>query len=255
MNAVDLKGTFNLGLTSFLPSQLLQAAHFAVDPDDFCERILKRTFSHMGFEICLLAKVAEQNLISCCGYCDSADSVELDQVIGGGKEGRNNSIELNLDQELLSKVVSGETSWRIQIPNLKPSSIVVDLKRQSHQIFLLVPFPVFCGEVGFVLLGSNRDKLNGEVSPAELNFLQWIVATFMVKNNFETNLRSSNMEFFELFNNRQRKIHKHLLAGLTNAQIARALHVSVSTVKAEVLVIYSQLGIHKRSELRDRREI
>ena len=232
--------------------QLLQAAHFALNFNDFCGRILMRTFSHFGFDTCLLAKVEEHNSAHCVGYYYLADRIEHDRRSNGEKD--NNLLELNLDNELLLKIASGEPHWQSQPASLISPKVATVFGFSASKIELIVPLPVFCGEVGFLLLSSNKDALIREVESSEIDFLQWVLATYVSITKCAAESESVQSSFLDVFTIRQRKIYDHLISGLTNSQIARILNVSVSTVKAEIGVIYLRLGVHKRSELRDKHE-
>lgn len=233
--------------------QLLQAANFALDFDNFCTRILRGTFSYLGFEICIYAKVVSKNLANCLGYFDVAGLDEL-EIKAGSKEKDHNLLAINLDQDLLLKISSGEPHWQ------SPSSIsitrdsVSNSKTKSHQLALVVPLPVFFEESGFLLLCSSKEKLTREVTRSEIEFLQWTVATYILINKSKAELHSIKNSGLGIFTIRQQKIYEYLLSGLTNVQIARMLNVSVSTIKAEIGAIYSRLGVHKRSELRNKHE-
>jgi DNA-binding NarL/FixJ family response regulator len=47
---------------------------------------------------------------------------------------------------------------------------------------------------------------------------------------------------------RQRDILEHLVAGRTNQEIARKLHLSFHTVKTHVYAIFRKLNVHNRLE-------
>ena len=256
MSANSFTGSTTFGWTPAFSVHLLQAAHFASNFDDFCERILTRTFSQIGFDSCLIANLVEQRLATCAGYYNMTKHRELDKkhdrVIGLN----SNLIEINLDQELMQKISDGEPHWKMPTPNSNSNHLnsAMVLGVQSQKISLFVPFPVFCGEVGFLLLGSQKEKLTRAITSAEINFLQWILATHLLISRARSESSSTRSSTLGILTIRQGKIYDFLISGLTNAQIARQLNVSISTVKAEVGVIYSRIGVRKRSELRDKHE-
>ena len=233
--------------------QLLQAANFASDFDDFCARILRGTYSYIGFEICILAKVVSHNVANCLGYCNLGDRVEQERK-GERKAESRNLRKIDLNQDSFLKISTGEPHW--QRPSLisVTGNSVSGFGATSHQNALVVPFPVFFREVGFLLLGTSNDKLTREVTRSEIDFLQWTVATYLLLAESRAEKQSAKTSDLGIFTIRQRKIYDHLLSGLTNIQIARMLNLSVSTIKAEITVIYFRLGVHRRSELRDNLE-
>jgi DNA-binding NarL/FixJ family response regulator len=54
---------------------------------------------------------------------------------------------------------------------------------------------------------------------------------------------------FKAFNAREKSILRGILLGQTNAQIARPLHVSEATIKAQVAKIRQQLGVENRIQI------
>lgn len=54
----------------------------------------------------------------------------------------------------------------------------------------------------------------------------------------------------EVLTPREAEVLEHLRAGASNAQIARALHVSVETVRTHARSVFRKVGVHSRRELR-----
>src|SRR5271167_245998 len=62
-------------------------------------------------------------------------------------------------------------------------------------------------------------------------------------------VRATNHKGIELLSVRERQVIQHLAAGMTNRDIAKALHLSPHTVKNYLFRIFDKLGVSSRTEL------
>jgi DNA-binding NarL/FixJ family response regulator len=62
-------------------------------------------------------------------------------------------------------------------------------------------------------------------------------------------VRATNHKGIELLSARERQVVQHLVGGMTNREIAQALHLSPHTVKNYLFRIFDKLGVSSRTEL------
>lgn len=141
--------------------------------------------------------------------------------------------------DLLMPVVDGRTATRA-IHRLAPEVMVIvlttiDDERTAAEV-------LEDGACGYILKGTRQAALIGAILAAHSG------VTVLPGSTRSTILERSRNETSIVLTARERDVLERLGRGLTNAEIARQLFVSTSTVKAVVAQLLLKLGAKRRAE-------
>lgn len=173
------------------------------------------------------------------------------------------------DVEVISEVSTGEAALRsatetppdvvlldIRMPDGDGLSTLERFKAQmpNTPVLMLSTYdnPTYIaramalGASGYVLKGSSRTELLSAIRTAAAGEKSWTQHELRRVNG--TNGTVQQVELEVSLTQRETQVLRQLALGLSNKEIARALHISVETVKEHVHHILEKLGVSGRTQ-------
>lgn len=102
------------------------------------------------------------------------------------------------------------------------------------------------GASGYVLKDANREELRDAVNLALSGHIA--VQASLMSKAISVRTRPAAESLVDRLTSRERAVLEHIVGGLTNKEIGRALDISPATVKAHVERIIAKLGVADRTQ-------
>jgi DNA-binding NarL/FixJ family response regulator len=167
--------------------------------------------------------------------------------VATGKAAVQSALEQEVDVALLDvRMPDGDGLTALgRIKLEKPDLPIVMLSAFDNPAY--IARAVAMGASGFVLKGCTRDELVNVITKAaagervftrnDLRHVTWVLATPRVTADIDVPLTQ-----------REAEVLRHMANGLTNDEIAKALHIGYQTVKEHVQNVLRKLGLNDRTQ-------
>lgn len=193
--------------------------------------------------------IADDHEVVRCGLKSLISGTDI-EIIGEattGEDAVRMAVELNPDVVLLDIRMPGgdglNALGRIKLDN--PSRQVLMLSTYDNPTY--VARAVALGAAGYVLKGAGRDKLIDSIRKAAMGESAWTRDELRrVTGALATPRLNADVEV--PLTQRESEVLRQLALGLTNKEIAQALHISYETVKEHVQHILRKVGVSDRTQ-------
>ena len=210
---------------------------FAVshNASDFCRFLTVVTFRDLGATAAIMARVEADGILRFTG--------QYGQTQADADGGANHEAQIALLKQSI-------TMGRVQ-----QASVDLGLSVDAELDFLAIPFTPTSEVQGALGLAFRHRARASEVSEADIRLLS-LLAELMAINSMPrirtsgilSKLYFDSLELDDVsaLTTRQLRVLDEMAIGKTNAQIARALNVSESTIKQECVRLFKVLGVSTR---------
>lgn len=202
---------------------------------DFCRFLTVVAFRDLGATAALMARVEPDGILRFTG--------QYGQALGEADAADNSDSQMTLLKQSI-------TMGRVQQASIAIGSLV-----EGELDFLAIPFTPASEVQGALGLSFRHRARASEVSETDIQLLS-LLAELMAINSMPR-IRTSGvlaklyfdsleLEDISALTHRQLRVLDEMAIGKTNAQIARALNVSESTIKQECVRLFKVLGVSTR---------
>ncbi len=177
----------------------------------------------------------------------SGTEVEIVAEVGTGEEAVKFAMEGDLDVVLLDiRMPKGDGLTALgRIKLEKPDMPVLMLSTFDNPTY--IARSVALGASGYLLKGCTRDELLGAIRTAAAGESAWTRDELRrVTGALATPRLAADVEV--PLTQRESEVLRQLAYGLTNKEIAQALHISYETVKEHVQHILRKIGVSDRTQ-------
>ena len=177
----------------------------------------------------------------------SGTEVEIVAEVGTGEEAVKFALEGDLDVALLDiRMPKGDGLTALgRIKLEKPDMPVLMLSTFDNPTY--IARSVALGASGYLLKGCTRDELLGAIRTAAAGESAWTRDELRrVTGALATPRLAADVEV--PLTQRESEVLRQLAYGLTNKEIAQALHISYETVKEHVQHILRKIGVSDRTQ-------
>lgn len=193
--------------------------------------------------------VADDHEVVRCGLKSLFVGTELEVVAeaSNGKDALRLIAELELDVVMLDVRMPDTDGLNVlgRLKLDKPDLPVLILSTYDNPTY--VARAVALGAAGYILKGSDRDRVVEAVRRAATGESVWTRDELRrVTGALATPRLNANVEV--PLTQRESEVLKQLALGLTNKEIAQALHISYETVKEHVQHILRKIGVSDRTQ-------
>lgn len=193
--------------------------------------------------------VADDHEVVRCGLKSLFVGTELEVVAeaSNGKDALRLIAELDLDVVMLDVRMPDTDGLNVlgRLKLDKPDLPVLILSTYDNPTY--VARAVALGAAGYILKGSDRDRVVEAVRRAATGESVWTRDELRrVTGALATPRLNANVEV--PLTQRESEVLKQLALGLTNKEIAQALHISYETVKEHVQHILRKIGVSDRTQ-------
>jgi DNA-binding NarL/FixJ family response regulator len=193
--------------------------------------------------------VADDHEVVRCGLKSLFVGTELEVVAeaANGQDALRLIAELDLDVVMLDVRMPDTDGLNVlgRLKLDKPDLPVLILSTYDNPTY--VARAVALGAAGYILKGSDRDRVVEAVRRAATGESVWTREELRrVTGALATPRLNANVEV--PLTQRESEVLKQLALGLTNKEIAQALHISYETVKEHVQHILRKIGVSDRTQ-------
>ena len=193
--------------------------------------------------------IADDHEVVCCGLRALLADTEVDVVaeVGTGEAAVRYALENDLDLVLLDIRMPGGDGLtalgRIKLD--KPDLPILMLSTFDNPTY--IARSVALDASGYLLKGCTRDKLLASIRTAAAGESAWTRDELRrVTGALATPRLAADVEV--PLTQRESEVLRQLAYGLTNKEIAQALHISYETVKEHVQHILRKIGVSDRTQ-------
>jgi DNA-binding NarL/FixJ family response regulator len=193
--------------------------------------------------------IADDHEVVRCGLRSLMDDTDIEIVAEAesGEEAVRMALELDVDIILMDiRMPDGDglnALGRIKLD--KPDVPILMLSTYDNPTY--VARAVALGASGYVLKGADRDRLLNAIHSAAAGESVWTRDELRrVTGALATPRLAADVEV--PLTHRESEVLRQLALGLTNKEIAQALHISYETVKEHVQHILRKIGVSDRTQ-------
>jgi DNA-binding NarL/FixJ family response regulator len=193
--------------------------------------------------------IADDHEVVCCGLRALLADTEVDVVaeVGTGEAAVRYALENDLDVVLMDIRMPGGDGLtalgRIKLD--KPDLPILMLSTFDNPTY--IARSVALDASGYLLKGCTRDKLLASIRTAAAGESAWTRDELRrVTGALATPRLAADVEV--PLTQRESEVLRQLAYGLTNKEIAQALHISYETVKEHVQHILRKIGVSDRTQ-------